>query len=226
MKRRLVCITASVLAAACADSPTEPLPELGISWLEWPAAVTPFQQAEVHITANSDCFYHPVFRAELRDNEVRITAQTVRDDQGCLERSSGSGAGYDTVVTLPRLSGVSGERLIAIRAPMSANFFFRSGRVDPVVRAVGNILVGIAPDTTTKVAGFIQMFADSAAACWLARPFSRQPQPELAFARSVPLQPVGYRLGYVTGSLVRASPAICGQPLAIDPTELTVDATP
>ena len=227
MKRQLVGAAAAILMAACAEDPTGPEVVLGISWLEWPAALAVGESGQLRISSSATCTYRPVHRVALRNNELQVTTRVVRLDAICPDR--GSGAGYDTVLMLPRLPGPPNAQVWNIRATMAmSNGLYRRSAdfQEPAERVVGYIELRPEADTTTKLAGFLQLRGDSAAGCWVGQPMSQWPQPQFAFSRPVPLAPAGTRSGFVMGRLVSAAPAICGQSLAIDATELTVDATP
>jgi len=229
MLRRLVCTTAVIAVAGCGEPTTVPVGVATVHWIEWPAAVTIGEPGALRISGSAQCPFLPVFGVSVSGSLIRVTATArYQGSVPCLNRTDGSGAGYDTVLPLPVLKVPDGSRPVGsfvIRAPMGTVDYSGSGDISE--RAVGRIELRASADTTTQLAGRVMLRADSLG-CWLAQPASAWPQPQFAFARPVPLAPATNlsRSGFVSGSLVVANPPICGRTLAIDAVELTVDVTP
>lgn len=222
--RALVPVGAIVCGSACGDPTKVDVGAAVVTWIEWPAGVTPSQPGALRISGYAQCPYRAVFSVAVDQARVVIAAEgRSRGSPICAQ--DGSGAGYDTLLPLPKISLPDGFPIVLyVVVPMSDGRNFYAPETAP--RNVGSMYVARTPDTTTRLAGRVVLRADTSG-CWRAMPFSASPRPEFAFTKPVPLTPGTLaRAGFVSGSLVTASPPICGQVLAINATELTVDATP
>lgn len=228
---RFLLSTGALLAAGCVAEPTsvDVVPAY-VSWLEWPTAVTATQPGALRVSGWAQCPYRVVFRASVSGTEIRLSAEgrDQRRDVGCIGPSTvssgaGGGAGFDTLLPLPRLTPPSSglPAWFQIWAPMEG-----PGWGPDADQLVGGIELRAIADTATQFAGRASVSSDSLG-CWRMRPWSRAPAPQWAFTKPVPLAPRTYAYhGYVSGRFVAANPPICGDSVAVRATRLEVDVTP
>jgi hypothetical protein len=227
---RILLATGALLAAGCVAEPTgvDVVPAY-VSWLEWPTAVTATQPGALRVSGWAQCPYRVVFSASVSGTEIRLSAEG-RDPRNaiCLSRQgessgAGGGAGFDTLLPLPRLTPPSSDlpEWFQILAPMEGPGWWPAGD-----RFVGWTELRATADTATQFAGRATVFTDSSG-CWRMRPWSRSPAPQWVFTKPVPLAPRTYAYyGYVSGRFVAANPPICGDSIAVQATRLEVDVTP
>ena len=206
-----------VVAAACKEStaPSTYAPQAAVYWIEWTATVTPSQAESLRVSGGGVSCASVVWDATVSGTQVEVTAQVHNLNVPCL--NSGTGAGFDTVLVLPRLQSQS----YSLFAPMADVI-----SLSPTERFVGYFDVGGPPDTTTHFAGIVTLNLD-ALGCWRAQPWSASPAPRLAFAQAPPLgAPSSGRWAFLIGQLVAGSPPACGDARAISASTLEVDVTP
>ena len=231
---RILLTAGALLAAACVAEPTgvDVVPAY-VTWLEWPTAVTATQPGALRVSGYAQCPHRVVFSASVSGTEIRVTAEgRGLGDWGCVDLhvassgiggGAGSGAGFDTLLPLPRLTPPSSglPARFQISAPMQGPGWWPTGD-----RLVGGIDLRATADTVTQFAGQAGVYGDSSG-CWRMRPWSRYPAPQWVFTGPVPLLPRPYAYyGYVSGHFVPANPPICGDSIAVRATRLEVDVTP
>jgi hypothetical protein len=224
----LALMTGALAAAGCSGEPTGVLvvPAF-VTWVEWPAAVTATQPGSLRVSGYTQCPYRVAFHVSVSGTDIRLVAEG-RDplpDVACiaLQAADAGGAGYDTLLPLPRLtappSGLPAWFLLS--APMAGLSAWPAGD-----QVVGGIELQATADTATQFAGRALVFGDSAG-CWWMRPWSRAPTPLWVFTKPVRLVPQPYSYSaFVSGRIVPANPPICGESSAVHATRLEVDATP
>jgi hypothetical protein len=220
-----------VFAAACREStgPGTTVVPGAITWIEWPAAVTSNQPVSLRVSGYEPCPYTEVFGVVVEGTDVRVSAQAhvPKDSWRCLD--SGSGAGYDTLLTLPTLSAAPGglPTRFNIWATVAETDFSAHYYANGHERMIGQFTLQFsAPDTSTRFAGIVTLTVDTLG-CWRARPWSAWPQPRWVFAKSLSLVPdrASWQ-AFLSGSIVTVDPPVCGNTVAIDPAALEVDLTP
>jgi len=221
MRRLTAVLVAAVLAAGCVEEPTGPDAVPGyITWVEWPTAVTTSQPGALRVSGSVPCGYRVWYRVSVDSSGIHLAAEG-RDPVNAVCPASPVSGSLDTLLPLPRLDPPSYglPAAFGIWAPV-----WTSGYSGSTERLVGSISLQATADTTTKFAGHVLLYADSAD-CWRARPYSSFRYPGWVFAKPVPLQGGTYQ-GYLSGWLVAVYPPICGDTVAIHARTLEVDATP
>lgn len=224
MERRVIALMSLLLAAACSEGTGPQVVPGSVSWIEWPTAVTASQPGSLRVSGYAECPYDLVFGVSLTGTALRVRAEgRQRSNTMCL-LLSGSGAGYDTLLPLPRLG--EGVSQLPYRYSIWAPVAVFGGVERPNERMVGTLELRAVPDTATMFAGVIRLFLDSLR-CWRAMPYSAPPMPRWSFAKPVLLDTVvAGRNAFLSGLLVQVSPPVCGDSQAIDPLALEVDIAP
>ena len=222
-------VLAAIVAAACRESTgpgTIVRPGL-VTWIEWPAEVRSTDTDSIRISASVPSCFKAEYGVVVEGRAVRVTVQARGLNLGCPELSSATGAGYDTVLALPRLGvGIEAQfPVYTISAPLPSGPSYRD-LDQPTERTLGFISVLYAPDTTTDFAGAAWLTVDSNG-CWRAQPWSEGPRPRWALSASPSLTPDwSGRPALLIGQFVPGSPAACGDAQSVQPVTLEVDATP
>jgi hypothetical protein len=224
MKRRAIALMSLLLAAACREGTGPHLVPGSVSWIEWPTAVTVSQPGSIRASGYAECPYDLVFGVSLTGTALRVTADGRQRSNTLCPLLSGSGAGYDTLLPLPRLG--EGVSQLPYRYSIWAPVAVFGGVERPNERMVGTIELRAVPDTATMFAGVVRLFLDSLR-CWRAMPYSAHPMPRWSFAKPLLLDTVvAGRNAFLSGLLVQVSPPVCGDSQAIDPLALEVDIAP
>lgn len=224
-----IALAGVVLAAACRESTgpgTTVVPGV-ITWIEWPAEVRSTDTDSIRISALAPCGSKPEYSVSVVGKAVHVTLQERQLNLGCPELMSGTGAGYDTVLALPRLGvGIEAQHPVyAISAPLPSGPSYFDLSL-PAERTLGFISVVSAPDTTTSFAGLTSLTLDSSG-CWRVQPWSEGFRPRWALAAPPDLTPDwSGRPALLIGQFVPGSPAACGDARSVQPATLEVDATP
>lgn len=226
-----IVLAGMVVTAACRESagPGTTVVPGAITWIEWPAAVASSQAVSFRVSGYEPCPYTEVFGVVVKGTDVHLTAEAhMRTDTGCAE--SGTGAGYDTLLTLPTLAAGPGGLptrfntwATVARTDYYPGYRYQSG----YERVIGWFTLQFsAPDTATRFAGNVTLTVDSLG-CWRAMPWSAWPQPRWVFAKSLSLVPdrVWWQ-AFLSGSMVAVDPPVCGNTVAVVPAALEVDLAP
>ena len=227
----LVLAAGMLAAAGCAGEVTgvASVPAY-VTWMEWPTAVTAARPGALRLSGYAVCPYHLTFGITVSGTEIHVDAVGLRTAEYgiCMDLhvaggDVGSGAGYDTLLPLPRLtppaSGLPAR--FQISAPMMGP---ASGPLQDEI--IGGMDLRTTEDTATQFAGSALIVGDSAG-CWRLTPFARNPIPHWVFAKPPRLASgTNSYYGYVIGRFVPANPPICGDSIAVQATRIEVDVTP
>jgi hypothetical protein len=225
-------LTAGMMAAAgCAGEVTgvSTVPAY-VTWIEWPTAVTATRPGALRLSGYAVCPYQLTFGITVSGTEIHVEAVGRRPAEFgiCMDLhvaggDVAGGAGYDTLLPLPRLMPPTSELPVRFQlfAPMMS-----IGSAPPGDEIIGGLDLRAAEDTATQFAGRALIAGDSAG-CWRLTPFARYPVPHWVFAKPLSLAPRSYGYsGFVTGRFVRVNPPICGDSIAVQATRVEVDVTP
>jgi len=223
--RRTVALAAVALAAGCVKEPTavDVVPGY-VTWVEWPTAVTTSQPGALRVSGFVPCGYRLSFRVSVDSTGVHLAAEGHGPLNAiCPADVVGAVAdGPDSLLPLPRLeppsTGLPAE--FAVWAPVMTYGYSYAGE-----RRLGALGLRASADTTTRFAGVVHLYTDSAG-CWRARPYSWLRRDEAwVFAKPVPLTH-GYYYGYVSGYLGPVVPPVCGEAVAIHAHTIEVNVAP
>jgi len=215
-----------LLAAGCANEATGPsnVQPGTVTWLEWPVGVTTAASGRVRVIGPDNDCGGVALGVSAQSLRLTVSAEfTYSPPCRYLPLDGVVALSYDTVLPLPVLS-VPPEDLPAyyvVEAPIADRRFG-----DVLMRSVGFLQLGTAPDPTTLVAGRATLIADSAGCAW-ARPeaWGLSRPPLYVVANPPGLGGATRESAFIGGRFVPASPARCGQGSVLHLDFAEVDAT-
>jgi len=212
---------AVIVAAACRESTAPKTSIYPISWVEWPTAVVPGEAVVLRVSAPFRCGLRISYDLYVSGNNVHVSAISRGAGLSCPELGN-TGAGYDTLLTLPALSAGPGGLPTVFNVWATVSSGFSTGGASD--KMIGQFTLQFSsPDTTPRFAGNVILTVDSLG-CWRAIPASEWPEPRWVFAKPLSLVPDRSSWqAFLYGHMVAVSPPVCGNSVAIEPSDLEVD---